>query len=67
MGKTKVTYRCKQTGLDYIPGNYQIKEYQISNNKGKITHVYGSCLQGQLAEEVRTGKIAEITVYIEKN
>ena len=67
MGKTKVTYQCKQTGLDYIPGSYQIKEYQISNNKGKITHVYGSCLQGQLAEEVRAGKIAEITVYIEKN
>lgn len=66
MGKTMITYQCRQKSTDYIPGNYRIKEYQINNQKGKITHVYGPNVYGELAEEIRAGKVAEITVFIEK-
>lgn len=66
LGKTKVIYHVKNTGKDYIPGEYQIKEYRLLFKDGKTQNIYSNVISGNVAQAVRTGEINKIEVYIEE-
>lgn len=65
LGKTKVIYHVKQDGKDYIPGNYCVTEYTVSNGKKQTTHIYSDVVKGNVVEEIRNGNVTQIDVYLE--
>lgn len=65
LGKTKVIYHVKNTGKDYIPGEYQIKEYRLLFKNGKTQNIYSNVISGNAAKAVRTEDINKIEVFME--
>ncbi len=65
LGKTKVIYHVKNTGKDYIPGEYQITEYRLYTKDGKVQNIYSNVITGSAAAAVRSGEISKIEVYID--
>lgn len=65
LGKTRVIYHVKNTGKDYIPGEYQITEYRLYTKDGKVQNIYSNVISGSAAQAVRAGDISKIEVYME--
>lgn len=64
MGKTIVQY-CLASEKDYIPGEYQLKGYQLEYEDGRQLYVDGPALVGQIALDVRGQKVSKIKVVME--
>ena len=62
-GKTKLRYHFAQS-RNFIPGNYEIRSMRFVYADGEICRVEGACASGEIPEDLRGGKMAEVTVEI---
>lgn len=65
LGKTRVIYHVKNSGVDYIPGEYKITEYRLYAKNGKVQNIYSNIITGSAVQAVRAGEISKIEVYME--
>lgn len=63
LGKVKVVYHMEEQ-KDYIPGEYAIKEMTLKYMDGGILTTNDNRIVGQVAEDIRSGKIKEINVSL---
>lgn len=63
MGDCMVTYQFAEE-KDYFPGNYQVSHMEVSFKNGTKARVEGGALTGQMAKNLREGKVRAIRVSI---
>ena len=63
LNQTEVSYELAEK-KDYIPGNYEITEMVLFYEDGTVTEVVGDSIFGQLAEDLRNGKIKKVNLTI---
>ncbi|RKM62528.1 hypothetical protein D6855_01865 [Butyrivibrio sp. CB08] len=63
LGKTEVIYEF-DAKKDYYPGNYKVTEYVVTTDSGEEKVVSGSTITGELAKNIREGRVCKICVKI---
>lgn len=62
-GCVKLSYHFSEK-KDYIPGQYSIRSMRFVYADGELRTVEGGCAGGDIPEDLRCGKITEVTVEI---
>lgn len=65
LGKTKVRYEFKEQG-DYFPGSYDITGILLIYENGTQAEVNGDTVTGQFVQDLRGGRIKQVTIFIKK-
>lgn len=63
LGTTRVTYETAET-RDYFPGNYTVADMELSYCDGSSYRTAQGTLIGAAAEDVRSGRVAEIRIKL---
>lgn len=63
LGSTKVIYELEET-RDYFPGNYGVEQMELTYLDGSRYRTAQGRLTGALAEDVRSGRVTQITVKL---
>lgn len=63
LGSAKVIYELEETG-DYFPGNYTVEQMELAYPDGSRYRTAQGRLTGTAAEDVRSGRVTQITVKL---
>ena len=65
LSKVRIVYHVNAEAVDYIPGNYKVKEYSLTGEKVKEVNIYQDHISGEEAENIRSGEYTRIEVWLE--
>ncbi len=63
LGSTRVLYHASEK-KDYIPGQYEVKSMALSFRNGSAAHITGGRVSGQIARDIREGRVDTIRIEL---